>query len=74
MKVDVLVKPNSRHRHEVVENGDGSLTVYIKDPPIENRANTAVIALLAQYYQVPKRSITIYRGVASKRKTVIITI
>lgn len=74
MKVEVVVKPNSRHRHEVVKNYDGSLTIYIKDPPIENRANKAVIALLSEYYQVPKSAITIHRGVANKRKVVAINI
>lgn len=74
MKVEVVVKPNSRHRHEVVKNCDGSLTIYIKDPPIENRANKAVIALLSEYYQVPKSTITIHRGAANKRKVVAINI
>ena len=55
MKISVHLKPNSRHREEVVMNDDGSLTVYTKAPAIEGRANLATVKLLAKYFGVSDR-------------------
>ena len=54
MKISVRLKPNSRHREEVVVGDDGVLTIYTKAPAIEGRANLAAVKLL--------------RGAASKYK------
>lgn len=67
MKIIVAIKPNSRHRHEVVRTGTG-ITVYVKEPPIEDRANRAAIALLAAYFNVPKSRVRLVRGATSKQK------
>ena len=68
MKISVLLKPNSRHREEVVTNDDGSLTIYTKAPPIEGRANLAAVKLLAKHFGVPSSKIKLLRGAASKYK------
>ena len=52
MKISVRIKPNSRHREEVVKNDDDTLTVYIKAPAIEGRANAAAIKLLAKHLRL----------------------
>lgn len=52
MKISVHLKPNSRHREEVVADDDGSLTVYTKAPAIEGRANLAAVKLLAKHFGV----------------------
>lgn len=68
MKLSVRLKPNSRHREEVVANDDGSLTVYTKAPAIEGRANLAAVRLLAAYFGVAKRQIVLLRGATSPQK------
>lgn len=68
MKLSVRLKPNSRHREEVVMNDDGSLTVYTKAPAIEGRANLAAVRLLAAYFGVAKRQIVLLRGATSPQK------
>lgn len=68
MKVSVRIKPNSRHREEVVPNDDGSLTIYTKAPAIEGRANAAAIKLLAKHFKVAPSKVKLVRGVASKYK------
>ena len=68
MKISVHLKPNSRHREEVVPNDDGSLTIYTKAPAVEGRANAAAISLLSDHFKVPKSRIKISRGAASKHK------
>ena len=68
MKISVHLKPNSRHREEVVPNDDGSLTIYTKAPAIEGRANLAAEKLLAQHFSVAPSSVKLVRGAASKYK------
>lgn len=68
MKVFVFLKPNSRHREDVVANDDGSLTVYTKAPAIEGRANLAAVKLVAKYYGVAPSRVKLVRGVASRNK------
>ena len=68
MKISIRIKPNSRHREEVVPNDDGSLTIYTKAPAIEGRANAAAIKLLAKHFKVAPSKVKLVRGAASKYK------
>lgn len=68
MKISVHLKPNSRHREEVVTNDDGSLTIYTKAPAIEGRANVAAVKLLAKYFDVSSSKLKLLRGATSKYK------
>ena len=68
MKISVHLKPNSRHREEVVPNDDGSLTVYTKAPAIEGRANAAAVKLLAKHFGVAPSKVKLLRGASSKYK------
>lgn len=68
MKISVRIKPNSRHREEVVKNDDDTLTVYIKAPAIEGRANAAAIKLLAKHFKVALSKVKLVRGATSKYK------
>lgn len=68
MKIPTIIKPNSRHRDEVVVGGDGTYVIYTKAPAIEGRANAAAIKLLAQYFCVSKSQVRLLRGATSKYK------
>ena len=68
MKISVHIKPNSRHREEVVKNDDDTLTVYVKAPAIEGRANAAAIKLLAKHFKVAPSKVKLIRGATSKYK------
>lgn len=68
MKISVHIKPNSHHREEVVRNDDDTLTVYIKAPAIEGRANAAAIKLLAKHFKVALSKVKLVRGATSKYK------
>ena len=68
MKISVHLKPNSRHREEVVVGDDGSLTIYTKTPAIEGRANAAVVRLLAKHFGVAPSKVKLVRGATSKYK------
>jgi uncharacterized protein (TIGR00251 family) len=69
MKLTVKVKPNSR-KNEVKCAEDGTLTIFVTDPPREGKANEKLIELLAGYLEKPKRCISIVAGFKSKIKIV----
>lgn len=68
MKISTRLKPNSRHREEVVTSDDDSLMVYTKAPAIEGRANVAAAKLLAKHFGVAPSKVKLVRGAASKYK------
>jgi uncharacterized protein len=45
MKIQVKVKPNSKQQ-SITEEADGSLTIKLKSPPIEGKANDELLKLL----------------------------
>jgi hypothetical protein len=65
----VRVKPNSKNPR-IEEAADGSLTVYLKSPPSEGRANEELIDQLADRYGVPKSRVRIKSGAASRTKLI----
>lgn len=68
MKISAHLKPNSRHREEVVVCDDGMLTIYTKAPAIEGRANAAAVKLLAKHFDVTPSKVKLVRGATSKYK------
>jgi len=70
-KLFVTVKPNSHQR--VVEKIDEThYRVEVKEPPVEGRANAAVIEAMAEYLHLPKSRLTIASGHKSKQKVLAI--
>jgi hypothetical protein len=67
--IKVKVLPRSS-RTEIAGRENGVYRVKLTDPPVEGRANKALIALLAEKLGVPKRSIEITGGKTSRTKTV----
>ena len=48
----------------------GALRVRLQAPPVDGAANEALIELLAEALGVPRRSVRIVAGTASRSKTV----
>ncbi|MBS4015150.1 MAG: DUF167 domain-containing protein [Candidatus Latescibacteria bacterium] len=67
-KISVFIKPNSRL--EKIEQSADTYIVSVQEPPIENRANLALIRLIAEYFHVPKSNIRITSGFKSRRKVI----
>ena len=74
MKIPATIKPNSRHREEVVVGNDGVYIIYTKAPAIEGRANAAATKLLAKYFGVAQSGVRLVRGARAKRKVFLIDI
>ncbi|MDZ7963406.1 MAG: DUF167 domain-containing protein [Nostoc sp. DedSLP03] len=67
MQKKIKVKPNSKQQ-KIEEQPDGSLTVYLKSPPVDGKANEELIKLLADKFDVPKSHIRIKSGFSSRQK------
>ena len=69
--IEVRLKPNARMNS--VEIGEsGVLLVRVNAPPVEGRANKALIELLADTLDIPKSHLSIKRGETSKNKVVAV--
>ena len=66
-RLAVLAQPGSS-TEGVVGFDDGVLRVRVKAPPIEGRANAALLKLLAGILGVPPSSINIVWGARTRRK------
>lgn len=53
------------------EHGD-RLKVRVQAPPIEGRANEALVAFLAEAFGVPRRQVLVLSGELARQKTVAI--
>jgi len=70
LKIQVKVKPRSK-TEDVTKEMDGDVyVVRVKEPPIEGKANRAVLKLLARHFGVPESRLRIVTGLSSKNKVV----
>jgi len=63
------VQPGASRTEVAGVHGD-ALKIRLAAPPAEGRANAALIAFLAEAFGVPRASVTLLRGAASRRKSV----
>lgn len=67
--IDILVAPRaSRARLGPVH--DNRLKVAVTAPPVDGKANAAIIEVLAKALGVPGRQLEVVSGQSSRRKTV----
>ncbi|NPV00453.1 MAG: DUF167 domain-containing protein [Brevinematales bacterium] len=65
---DIKVVPRSKR---AAAEADGeNITLRITAPPVDGKANDAVVAELSSILGIPKRDISIIRGRTSRNKTV----
>lgn len=69
-KIKIKVIPRSSLNVVVGEMADGTLKVKLTAPPVDGKANKALIELLADFYDTPKNKIKIVSGLTSKNKLV----
>ena len=67
----VRVQPNAK-QNQLVGFKEGVLRVRIAPPPIEGKANEALIIFLSKQLGVSKGRVSIERGLTGRIKTVII--
>jgi uncharacterized protein (TIGR00251 family) len=67
LTLEVRVKPRARTTGVSLQN-DTMLVVSVNEPPVDGKANAAVIATLAKKLGVAKSSISILRGQSGRSK------
>lgn len=67
----VRVHPGAR-KNAVTGIHNGALKISLTTPPTDGRANQALIVLLAERLRIPRSSISLVAGTASRSKTLCI--
>lgn len=80
MKITIHVKPQSKKSVVVLvepstlfttdRSSEYAYKVYVKEPAQEGKANSAVIRLLSEYFNVPQSCIRITHGQTTPQKVV----
>ena len=65
----VKVKPNSRVE-ELAQLDDGTYEARVKAPPVDGKANAALIALVAKHFDVRKAQVGIKSGASGRLKLI----
>jgi hypothetical protein len=68
MKISIIAHPSSK-KTRIEKDLLGTLHVYVNAPPLEGRANNAIIKVLAGYFRVKKSRAIFISGTKSKSKT-----
>jgi uncharacterized protein YggU (UPF0235/DUF167 family) len=67
MEIAVIAHPNSK-KPRVEKDMLGDLHAYVSEPPLEGKANRAVIDALADYFKVKRNCVMLISGGKSKSK------
>jgi len=70
-QISVHAQPGAKKSEVVGPHGD-ALKIRIASPPVEGRANEALIAYLSTVLDMPRAGITLLRGESSRRKVIFI--
>ena len=71
--LSVHARPGAKRTEVAGLHGD-ALKLHIAAPPLEGRANEELAAFVAAALGVPRKSVTVVKGSASRRKTVLVAV
>ena len=71
MKIYITAKAGSRKEY-VRQIDDTHFTVAVNEPPVDGKANRAIIRALAEYFQKSPSQLEIISGETAKRKTIVV--
>ena len=67
--MEIFVKAKPKSKIEKVEKIDGNhFEVWVKEPPVEGKANFAIMKALANYFGVKMSAIALKSGFTSRNK------
>ena len=69
VRLDIEVKVRAS-RSKVLGTKADRLSVALAAPPVDGAANQALIDTLAEYFELPRRRVTLITGERSRRKVV----
>ena len=65
----IYVQPGAKHNEIIGMHGD-ALKIKLATPPIDGRANKALVRYIARLFEVPLSQITLKRGAKSRHKII----
>ena len=68
MQIIVKAKAGARE-NKIEEIGENQFRVSVTEPPVQGRANNAIINLLAEHFEVSRSDIKLTSGFRSREKT-----
>ena len=71
VEISVLLQPRSSKTRTMGVYGD-SLKIAVTAPPVEGKANQALIEFVSAALKLPKSSISIVSGESSRRKKLLV--
>lgn len=66
-RILVKVKPNAR-LSRIEKAAENNYLVWVKEKPVEDKANKAAIKILAGYFNISQSRINLLKGKASREK------
>lgn len=68
-RIQVRVRPNAR-QEAFEERSDGTWVAAVKAPPVDGKANAALVRLIASHFGVPRSRVSIRSGAGGRMKLV----
>ncbi len=70
MILKIKLRPGAKDNKIKETLADGTLKINLTAPPIEGRANQALVEFLSQHFRAAKSKIKIIKGLRSKNKII----
>lgn len=70
MKLSLRVQPGAKRSALLARLASGEYKVAVAAPPVEGRANEAVVELVSELLGVKRRQVTVARGTSSRSKLI----
>ncbi len=70
MRLDLKVIPGAKKN--LLKMDGPTVKVYLTAPPVNGKANAALVDFLAEHFNVSKSKVQITKGLKSRHKTIII--
>ena len=67
--IPIRVVPRAS-KNQICGEIDGDIKIRLQAPPVEGKANKALIAFLAKKLGIPKRGIAVISGIKSRNKRI----
>ncbi|HEY8271064.1 MAG TPA: DUF167 domain-containing protein [Pseudobdellovibrionaceae bacterium] len=69
IKLALFIQPKAS-KNEIIGPHNGALKIKITAPPVDGKANVALIEFLSDVLDIPKRQIEILKGETGRNKSV----
>ncbi len=70
-RINLHVQPGAK-KNEICGTREKSLKIKLQAPPVDGKANEALIAFIAETLGVPKRNVSLISGEKSRDKAVLV--